>query len=260
MISDTLLRQGAAILSDAGIVGSSREARIIARTVPLDDVEKFMSMIRQRATRVPLSHVLGYRDFYNHRFIVSADVLDPRPDTEALVIAALEQPFENVLDLGTGSGCILLSLLAAQTTAKGVGTDISEAALAVAAENRAQLGLQEQATLVQSDWFAAIEGAFDLIVSNPPYIAAAEMPDLQPEVRLHEPHLALTDNADGLNAYRKITAGCLDHLTPGGRLMVEIGPTQAPEVSAMMRAVGLQQIRVIPDIDGRDRVVVGHRS
>mgnify|MGYP001041000334 CR=1 FL=1 len=259
MISDALLREGAAILADAGIVDSVREARLISRSLRQNDAQAFMAMINQRAGRVPLSHVLGYRDFYEHRFVVSKDVLDPRPDTEALIIAALEEPFSRVLDLGTGSGCILLSLLAAQSGAIGVGTDISEAALAVAAKNRTQLGLQEQAILLQSDWFAAVEGTFDLIVSNPPYIAADEMDGLQPEVRLHEPRFALTDEADGLTAYRKITAGAPDYLTSGGRLIVEIGPTQAQAVSKMMQEAGLQQIRVIPDMDRRDRVVMGYK-
>lgn len=259
MISDALLREGAAILADAGIDDPLREARLISRSLCQDDVQTFTGMINQRATRMPLSHVLGYRDFYDHRFVVSKDVLDPRPDTEALVIAALKKTFTQVLDLGTGSGCILLSLLAAQSGATGVGTDISEAALAVAAQNRTRLGLQERTKLLLSDWFANVEGVFDLIVSNPPYIAADEMEGLQPEVRLHEPHFALTDEADGLTAYRKITAGAPDYLASGGRLIVEIGPTQAQAVSEMMHDVGLLQIRVIPDLDGRDRVVIGHK-
>ena len=127
----------------------------------------------------------------------------------------------------------------------------------VARTNARRLALADRVTLGRSDWFAEVEGRFDLIVSNPPYIAAAEMDALQPEVRLHEPRIALTDDADGLCAYRQITAGAPDHLLPGGRLMVEIGPTQAQAVSDMMQEAGLQQIRVIADLDGRDRVVAG---
>ena len=258
MTSDAVLREGAAILKAAGIADPVHEARLVWRSMPDEDAGAFLGMIAQRATRVPLSQVLGYRDFYEHRFIVTQDVLDPRPDTETLIIAALEEPFERMLDLGTGSGCILLSLLAAQGGAIGVGTDVSQAALDVAAQNCTQLGLQEHAKLVRSDWFDAVTGEFDLIVSNPPYIAADEMDDLQPEVRLHEPRMALTDEADGLMAYRKITAGAPDHLTPAGRLIFEIGPTQAKAVTIMMQEAGFAGIRVVPDLDGRDRIVVGY--
>ena len=260
MTTDEVVRQGAGVLADAGIADPMREARMLWRVTPDEDTQAFLAMIAQRATRMPLSHVLGYRDFYEHRFIVSADVLDPRPDTEALIITALEVPFERVLDLGTGSGCILLSLLAAQSKAFGVGTDKLDAALAVAAQNAQQLGLSDKATLVQSDWFDAVDGVFDLIVSNPPYIAADEMDDLQPEVRLHEPRMALTDEADGLSAYHKITQGAPEHLTPDGRLIFEIGPTQAVAVADMMKDAGFAQIRVVPDLDGRDRVVVGYMA
>lgn len=259
MISDALLREGAAILADAGIADAGREARLISRALKPEDAAAFLALIKQRAARVPLSHLLGYRDFYEHRFVVSADVLDPRPDTETLIVAALEEPFTRVLDLGTGSGCVLLSLLAAQHAAKGVGTDISDAALGVATQNRTQLGLQDRAALLRSDWFEAVDGTFDLIVSNPPYIAAAEMDNLQPEVRLHEPRMALTDEADGLSCYRKISAEAATYLKPNGRLMFEIGPTQAAAVLAMLQDAGFERIRVVLDLDGRDRVVLGFK-
>lgn len=258
MTSDTLLREGAAILKESGIDDPVHEARLLWRSMPNEDPEAFLGMIAQRARRVPLSQVLGYRDFYAHRFIVTAHVLDPRPDTETLIVTALEEPFERVLDLGTGSGCILLSLLAAQSEATGVGTDVSQAALDVAAQNRAQLALQDKATLVQSDWFDMVMGDFDLIVSNPPYIAASEMHDLQPEVRMHEPRIALTDEADGLSAYRQISKAAPAHLRAGGRLIFEIGPTQAAAVTTLMQEAGFAEMRVVPDLDGRDRVVVGY--
>jgi len=254
-----LLRAAAALLADAGIPDPQREVRRLRRANPDADPDVFLAMAAQRARRVPMAHILGYRDFYHHRFIVTSDVLDPRPDTEALVAAALEAPFTRVLDLGTGSGCILLSLIAARAQTSGTGTDISDAALEVARHNAARLALTNRAALIRSDWFAAVEGTFDLIVSNPPYIAAEEMDTLQPEVRLHEPRIALTDEADGLSAYRRITAGAPDHLASGGRLMVEIGPTQAQAVSWMMLDAGLQQIRVITDLDGRNRVVAGRK-
>jgi release factor glutamine methyltransferase len=251
-----VLDQGHAQLAVAGVGDPGHESRLIWAYVAGDSAA-FAALVARRAARAPLSHLLGYRDFYDHRFIVTPDVLDPRPDTEAIVTAALADPFAHVLDLGTGSGCILLSLLAARPQATGLGVDLSDAALAVAAQNRSALGLDQRATLVRSDWFTAVTGSFDLIVSNPPYIAATEMAGLQPEVRLHEPHLALTDGADGLSCYRIIAAGAGAHLAPGGRLIVEIGPTQASAVSALFRAAGFTDLRVIPDLDGRDRGMTG---
>lgn len=250
-----MLRKAAATLAQAGVPDPQREARLLWRAAP--DAARFLASVAQRATRKPMAQVLGFRDFYQQRFIVTPDVLDPRPDTETLVATAMEGPFTRVLDLGTGSGCIVLSLLDARAQATGVGTDISQPALDVAARNAAALDLRGRVDFVQSDWFGAVRGQFDLIVSNPPYIAAAEMDALQPEVRLFEPRNALTDEADGLDAYRAITAAARDHLLPAGRLIVEIGPTQGDAVAAMMRAAGLVDVQVIPDLDGRDRVVSG---
>lgn len=224
------------------------------------NVDTFDALVARRAAHEPLSHLLGYRDFYKHRFNVTSDVLDPRPDTETLIEAALAVPFATVLDLGTGSGCILLSLLAERRDAEGTGTDLSDKALAVAGQNADVLGVQTQVTFVQSDWFTNVTGTFDLIVSNPPYIAADEMAGLQPDVRDHEPRMALTDEGDGLSCYRKIIAVAPDYLTDDGYVMVEIGPTQAAAVSAMFAAKGFAQIDVIQDLDGRDRVVCGQKS
>lgn len=218
-------------------------------------VNRLDAALAARLARQPVSQIRGWRDFWNHRFTVTPDVLDPRPDTETLVGVALEGPFSRVLDLGTGSGAILISLLAARPGTGGVGVDLSPAALAVAEGNARRIGVV--ATFLQSDWFDAVTGRFDLIVSNPPYIAAAEMAALAPEVRDWEPHLALTPGADGLAAYRAITAGAARHLEPGGRLMVEIGPAQGQAVAALFGAAGLEDIRILPDLDGRDRVVQG---
>lgn len=260
MTPDDLLRKGAATLSDAGIPDPMREARILWRATPDEDPDAYLAKIAGRAERRPLSQVLGYRDFYKHRFIITSDVLDPRPDTETVIETALQEPFIRVLDLGTGSGCILLSLLTEQEAATGVGTDLSQAALDVAAQNARALELTARATFLQSDWFADVSGQFDLIVSNPPYIAADEMDDLQPEVRRFEPRSALTDEGDGLSAYRLIAAQAIAYLTQGGRLIFEIGPTQARAVTAMMLNAGLTDVQVIPDLDGRPRVVVGKKS
>lgn len=258
-------------LAAAGIEGAVLEAqRLWAASAPRQytdanalydgtTISRFDALVDRRVAREPLSHLLGYRDFYKHRFVVSSDVLDPRPDTEDLVVAALDVPFRKVLDLGTGSGCILLSLLADRPNAVGVGTDLSEAALAVATQNVARLELETRATLLASNWFENVDGQFDLIVSNPPYIATDEMANLQPEVREHEPRMALTDESDGLSCYRIISEGASAHLTPGGHLMVEIGPTQASAVSEMMQMNGFASVTLKTDIDGRDRVVIGQK-
>jgi release factor glutamine methyltransferase len=160
-----------------------------------------------------------------------------------------------LLDLGTGTGCILLSCLASMPLATGTGVDLSEPALAVARDNARSLGLAARARFLRSDWFSAVEGRFDLIVSNPPYIAEAEMPGLAAEVRDWEPHLALTPGGDGLGAYRALAAGAGARLMNGGRLFLEIGPSQAAAVSGLLAAQGFVQIRTLADLDGRDRVV-----
>jgi release factor glutamine methyltransferase len=174
-----------------------------------------------------------------------------------LVAAALEEPFARVLDLGVGSGAILLSLLADRPGASGVGVDVSTAALAVAQANAERLRVP--AVLALSDWWAAVSGTYDLIVSNPPYIAEDEMAGLAPEVRDWEPRLALTPGGDGLGAYRAIAAGLRRHLSPGGRAIVEIGPAQGAAVAALFQATGLAGVAVRPDLDGRDRLVLARQ-
>ncbi|WP_085847967.1 peptide chain release factor N(5)-glutamine methyltransferase [Pacificibacter marinus] len=257
-------------LSDAGIAGASRDARILMAHVldidasritmvapePIDQTAQtaFETCIARRAAREPVSHILGRRSFYGRDFSVTADVLDPRPETEILVEQSLLQPFSSVLDMGTGSGAILLTLLAEQPLAKGLGCDISPKALEVAQQNATQLGLTKQARWCPSDWFTDVSGTFDLIVSNPPYIALDEMQALSHELS-HEPRLALTDEADGLTAYRIIADQALNFLSPRGRVLLEIGPTQGAAVADLMMAAGFKGVRVVADLDGRDRVV-----
>ncbi len=226
-----------------------------------DEVEpvvdlRFAAALAAREKRQPVSQITGQRLFWGRSFVVTPDVLDPRPETELLVHAALDRGFRRILDLGTGSGCILLSCLADRTAATGRGVDLSAAALAVAQTNAQRLGVGGRVTFQQADWCQGVEELFDLIVSNPPYIAAAEMQGLAPEVRDWEPHLALTPGGDGLAAYRRIAAEAPARLVSGGRLMVEIGPTQAAAVAAMFAARGLQRIEVLADFDQRDRVVM----
>ncbi len=240
-------------LRAAGIADPEGDARRLERA--FETPEAFAHAIRRRAAAEPVSHILGYRDFWKHRFKVTADVLDPRPETEILIEVALREPFTKVLDLGTGSGCIVISLLEERPDALGVGADLSERAVLVAGENAAAIGVADRLILPLSDWWDDVGGQYDLIVSNPPYIAASEMKDLSKDVRDFEPALALTDGGDGLEAYRKIAAGVSGHLTPRGRLLLEIGPTQAAAVSAILRGAGLDDIKVHTDLDGRDRVV-----
>jgi release factor glutamine methyltransferase len=248
-------RDARLLLAHACGLRSDRLTLHLGEELPGRAAQMFAGSIAARMRRQPVSQLIGQRQFWGRTFRVTPDVLDPRPDTETLIAAALEVPFGTVLDLGTGSGCILLTLLMERPGAMGLGVDLSDAALAVAQVNCRDLGLESRAELLQGRWFAPVDRAFDLIVSNPPYIAAGEMPGLAPEVRDHEPHMALTDGGDGLGAYRAIAAGALAHLVPKGVVIVEIGPTQAGAVVEMMQAAGLQSLRVLQDMDGRDRVV-----
>ena len=248
-----------ALLAHASGIAPGRLTLHLADPLATDVAARLNALIQRRAARVPVSHLIGYRLFWGRRFAVTADVLDPRPETETLIAAALDAPFASVLDLGTGSGAILLTLLAERPSSSGLGTDISAPALAVARANADALGLTARARLEQGSWFAPVAGRFDLITSNPPYIAAREMPGLSPEVRLHEPHIALTPGGDGLDAYRAIAAGAGAHLATGGRLILEIGPTQGQAVLALLARHRLMRARILPDLDGRDRVVVAEK-
>jgi release factor glutamine methyltransferase len=229
----------------------------LAEPLPPAVAARFEAAIAARATRRPLSQIIGRRLFWGRSFRVTSDVLDPRPETETLIAAALRAPFSRVLDLGAGSGCILLTLLAERPAATGLGIDSSAAALAVARANAADLGLEARAVFRQGDWCAGLDERFDLIVSNPPYVAAEEIAALAPEVRDWEPRAALVAGADALAAYRAICAAAPALLTPGGRLMVEIGPTQGDAVAALFTDAGLTAVTVLPDLDGRPRVVAG---
>lgn len=265
------LREAIARLREAGVDDPPRDARALMAhaagltpdrltlhlTDPLTPAQEqlFDDHIAARTRRQPVSQIIGHRLFWGRQFCVTPDVLDPRPETEVLVDIALSQPFSRVLDLGTGSGAILLTLLAERPDATGQGVDLSPGALAVARGNARLLGVMARAELVQSDWYAGVTGQFDLIVSNPPYIAADEMAGLSPEVREWEPHLALTPGGDGLDAYRAIAAGACAHLVAGGRIAVEIGPTQGPAVCAIFASVGLERPQTLTDLDGRPRVV-----
>ncbi|GGO25100.1 release factor glutamine methyltransferase [Gemmobacter aquaticus] len=238
-------------------VGLSSDRLIMAMQEPLPDSAepRLASMVEARCKRQPISQIIGQRQFWGRDFRVTPDVLDPRPETEVLIAAALSAPFTRVLDLGTGSGAILVTLLSERPSAQGVATDLSPAALAVAQDNAVRLGVAERASFLPGSWFDPVQGMFDLIVSNPPYIAADEIPALSPEVLNWEPHMALTPGGDGLDAYRAITAGAPHYLRPNGRLLMEIGPTQGAAVASLCHAAGLTSPSILQDMDGRDRVV-----
>ena len=252
-------RDARRLLAHALGVGADRLTLIAPDEIAPAALAAFEALVAARARRQPLSQITGTRDFFGRSFRVTPDTLDPRPETELLVEAALERPFVRMLDLGTGTGCVLLSCLAGMPCAAGTGTDVSEAALAVARENAERLGLAARVRFLRSDWFRGVAGRFDLIVSNPPYIAEAEMAALAPEVRDWEPRGALSPGGDGLDAYRAIAAGAAARPMAGARLCLEIGPTQAGAVSGLLVAQGFPEPEVRRDLDGRDRVIVAKR-
>lgn len=249
-----------ALLAHALQIDPSRLTLVLPDPIASDAAQRFDAGITARLARQPVAQITGQRLFWGRRFRVTQDTLDPRPETEVLVAEALAAPFTRLLDLGTGTGCILLSLLADRPMATGTGVDLSAAALMVARGNAESLGLADRAEFALSDWFSAVQGRFDLIVSNPPYISQAEMADLAPEVRNWEPARALTPGGDGLDAYRQIAARAADHLMDEGRLLLEIGPTQADAVSQMLGSAGFQCIRCLRDLDGRPRVISAHKA
>lgn len=231
------------------------------RVVTQQQADAVDALARRREAREPMGYILGSKQFWTLDLKVGPGVLIPRPETETLVEAALAAlPHgapARVLDLGAGSGAILLALLSERPMATGVGIDISAEAIAVAAANAAAFGMKERAQWRQGDWLDGVEGRFDLVVSNPPYIPNAEIAALAPEVAQYEPRLALDGGADGLDAYRTIFARLPGALKRGGAFAVEIGAAQADAVTALARAAGLEVNEPVGDLAGRPRVVSG---
>lgn len=248
-------RDARLLLAHAAKVDAARITLIAPEEIAPEISERYDHLISLRAVRVPVSHLIGERAFYGRRFKISREVLDPRPETECLIEAALAAPFDHVLDLGTGSGCILVTLLAERAEAKGVGVDLSENACLQASANAVLHGVQSRAQIIQSDWFASVAGRYDLIVSNPPYLAREEMDDIAPELSLHEPAMALTDGADGLSVYRLLAQQAQGYLTAQGRVLAEIGWQQGPAVRTIFADAGWADVVILPDLDGRDRVL-----
>lgn len=227
------------------------------RDVSEAEEEQYRKALEQRAVHVPLQHLLGYQDFMGLRFQVNEHVLIPRQDTEILVEEAMRYLHDGmrILDLCTGSGCILLSLLHYSNDCEGTGVDISKEALQVAALNAELLGIK--ADFLKSDLYEKVTGKFDLLVSNPPYIERKVIPTLMEEVREYDPYIALDGGEDGLDFYRRIIGGAQDYLERGGQILMEIGSGQAQAVSELLREAGFKEIDVCRDFAGLDRVVSG---
>lgn len=238
-----------------------------------EQLSEYEIALRKRAEHVPLQYIVGEAEFMGLKFKVNSNVLIPRQDTETLVEEALkhlgdvEKP--EILDMCTGSGCILLSLLLERQDACGTGVDVSPEALEVAKKNAGILKVENRADFVESDLFSAPyfcekggkdSGKYDILISNPPYIATEEIETLMEEVRLHDPRKALDGMEDGLYFYRKITEEAGKYLKPGGWLLYEIGCTQGEAVSTMMKAAGFTGVQIVKDLPGLDRVVLGQKQ
>lgn len=242
------------------ICGTDRNTLLVHgdRNVTEEELAQYKEMLEKRSAHIPLQQIIGRQSFMGLEFYVDENVLIPRQDTELLVEEALQELHDGmrILDMCTGSGCILLSLLKYSNDCEGIGADISEEALKVAERNRVQLGLKN-AAFIRSDLFEAVEGKFDLLVSNPPYICSDVIDTLMPEVREHEPRQALDGSADGLHFYRRILAECRTYLKPGGILLFEIGYDQGEAVKRLMEENGFLEVEVKKDYGGLDRVVLG---
>jgi len=274
-------KQARQTLEAAGVAGPVIDARLLVeaaaeatrveivtdpyRALTPEQEARLADYLARRARREPVSHILGRKGFWKIMLQVTPDVLTPRPDTETVVEYVLrdfpEPAAWTVLDLGVGSGAILLSILAERPAAKGLGVDVSEEALAVARENAANLGLAGRTALLRGDWTWGLgDATFDLVVSNPPYIASEVIETLEPEVRDHEPRLALEGGPDGLDAYRTLAPEILRVLKPGGRFAVEIGCDQKDAVEALFREAGATGVTTVRDLGDRDRVVAGVKN
>ena len=263
------LREAAAILRAADIDSPGRESRLLLGHVlnraqadllrdsaDIVDRTTYDTLVRRRAAREPMAYILGHQGFWSLDFLVSPATLIPRPDSETLVQAALDlPPPSRVLDLGTGTGCLLLSVLHARPTAFGIGVDLAPAASVLAKRNAERLGLAGRAAFLCGDWAAALDGSFDLILSNPPYIESATIAGLMPDVADYEPPTALDGGPDGLDAYRAIVAALPRLLTQTGSAIRELGIGQGPAVAALAETAGFTA-GFRPDLAGIDRAIV----
>ena len=279
MTLEEAYRLGNDVLNEAGVPDAGTDAWIllehvtgVSRTryyvnprqvLSKEEEERYLSYIEKRKKRIPVQHLTGVQEFMGLEFIVNEHVLIPRQDTEVLVETVWEdlEPGMRVLDMCTGSGCILISLMKRMQTVSGedvitgVGVDLSREALQVAEENASKQKVG--AVFVESDLFDKVEGTYDIIVSNPPYIRTSVIKELQEEVKLHDPYAALDGKEDGLFFYREIIKKSKEYLKKGGRLYFEIGYDQGEDVKKLMEEAGFSEVTVKKDLAGLDRVVFG---
>lgn len=271
-------------LAAAGVEAPRRDARLLAcrllgggpelllahpdRVLTRDEAARFESAVVRRVAREPVSRILGEREFWSLPFALNAATLDPRPDSETLVEAVLAETGDRaaplrILDLGTGSGCLLLALLSELPRATGCGIDISAEAVAAAGENATRLGLAARARFVVHSWTAGLdlaEGPWDVVVGNPPYIASSEIERLEPEVAGFDPPAALDGGGDGLDAYRALIPPAASALRPRGLIALEIGPDQADAVERLLAECGLRPLRRALDLAGAERCLLAAKA
>jgi release factor glutamine methyltransferase len=272
-----LIKASAARLAEAGIDGALREARLLLqavadipiatqiafpeRVVDAAAATRLQALVARRGKREPMAHILGRREFWSLSFKVTADTLDPRPDSETLVQAVLDRIADRsarlrLVDFGTGTGCLLLALLHELPNATGLGVDASPAALAVEQANAEALALAGRAAFHRGDWDAGIAAAFDIVLSNPPYIPSGDIATLQPEVASFEPRLALDGGKDGFDAYRILVPAAMRLLSAGGMAAFEVGQGQSDSVIAIGTAARLRHIATVADLAGVNRCVL----
>ena len=266
VLADTAIK-----LSKSGIEGAARDARILtafALEIPISELslkinqqvsEKIIveleKLILRRINREPISKILGRRDFWGRTFSINENVLDPRDDTETLIDFVIEKPVKSVLELGTGSGAIAITLACEWKEVHVTAVDISEDALLLAKLNAEKFNVQNKIHFLKSDWYDNVKGLFDLIISNPPYIGLAEQDELSSEVIKYDPEIALFAGRDGLDAYKTIIPNLAKFLNPDGIVVLETGVCQSNQVKNMLSEVGFINAKIAKDLSGKDRLV-----
>ena len=276
MMLRAMIARGKSALDHGRIPNAARDARLLAAHVcnidqsrvtlhEMDEVAeaaitRFEDAITQRLNHRPVSRIIGARQFWGRMFQITDDVLDPRGDTETLIAEALKYPAKRILDLGTGSGILGITLAAEQVAAFVVVTEISKAALVVAKTNAKRHDVEDRIEFIESDWFDSLHGKFDLIISNPPYIGKNELEGLEPDVIDYDPIIALTPGEDGLAPYRIIARQAQNYLQENGRVIVEIGHLQGKDVKNLFLQAGFSGVQILQDLESKDRVIVAKYS
>ena len=266
VLADTTIK-----LSRSGIEGAARDARILTayalkiriselslkihEQVSEQIIYELDKLILRRIDREPVSKILGRREFWGRSFSINENVLDPRGDTETLIDFLIKKPVKSVLELGTGSGAIAVTLACEWKEVHVTATDISEDALSLAKINAEKFNVQNKIHFLKSDWFGTVKGTFDLIVSNPPYIGLIEQDEISAEVIKYDPEIALFAGLDGLDAYKRIIPNLAKFLNPDGIVVLETGASQSNQVKIMINAVGFIDIKIVKDLSGKDRLV-----